>query len=122
MRCSCAQLRRYSSQDVPEAVEAPVGGRPVERLPVPLDDDHPAAGRQRTAHRIGYVTGILDVVQGRRGDDRGRLRRPLLETLELDPAILGALGRLRVDAERLVAVGEEHRHVAADGAAAELDH
>src|SRR4029079_7275081 len=70
----------------PEAAEAPGGSRPVAGPPVPLDDDPPAAGRQRAAHRIEHLAGILDVVQGRRGDDCRRLPRRILETLAIAPA------------------------------------
>ena len=55
---------RMSSLCAPEAAEAPVGSRPVERLPVPLDDDHAPAGRQRAAHRIEHLPGILEVSTG----------------------------------------------------------
>ena len=83
----------------PEAPEAPFRGRLVERLPVPLDHDYPASGRQSAADRVDHLAGIGDVVQGRRRDDGGDVDRRILEPLELDAAILAALGCLRIDAE-----------------------
>src|SRR5437762_14261212 len=100
-----------------EAVEAPLRRSLVELVPGPFHDDDGATARKRAGDPVDHIGWIGDVMEGGGGDDCVNLWTKL-GALELDPLVVRVLRCLRVDADRVVAFGAQHRHEAADWATA----
>jgi hypothetical protein len=103
-----------------EPTEGPLRRRLVERLPVPLDDDHTPTAAEDAGDPVQHGGGIRNVVERRRGDDR--IERAVgVVPLEVDPAVVLPVRRRGVYADRVVSGGAEPGHMTADRAAAELE-
>src|SRR6266540_579670 len=106
---------------LPQALKASLCGRLVEPLPGPFDHDQRSLFGQRPLQPVDDCGGIGYVVK-RGGGDHGVDALWQLELLELDAVVPGAVRRLRVDADGLVAARLDKWHEAAKIAAAEIDH
>src|SRR6266498_55063 len=105
---------------LPQALKAPLCGRLVEPLPSPFDHDQRSLFGQRPLQPV-YNCGGIGYVVKRGGGDHGVDALWQLELLELDAVVPGAVRRLRVDADGLVAARLQKWHKATKGAAAEID-
>ena len=99
--------------------EAPVGGRRVETLPVPLDHDDLTARGQIVGDLVQHLPWIGDVMEGRARHDSIQ-RTGDLALLELDTPVVIALWRRRIDSNGLVASLEQPRYEATEPPAPHL--
>ena len=104
-----------------QALERPLRRLRVELFPRPLDDDDRAAAREHVGHPFDHVRGLGHVMERGAGDDGVDFAREL-GVLELRSHVTRLVGRLRVDAERVVPLVTEERNEPAARPAAEVDH
>ena len=118
-RCSQQGIGRLSRWCKPR--EAPLRGRFVEPLPRPFHDHEHPARSQCCAYPIGNLIEVHHVVE-RRARNHGVRGSRQLVVLEHDPVVTGALGRVRVDPDGVVALAPERRDEPAQRPAPDLDH